>query len=50
MSATINVANPAPSISLRSSRSERVPSGYLRLLDVPIPVIYGRSADENPFA
>lgn len=23
---------------------------YLRLLDVPIPVIYGRSADENPFA
>jgi uncharacterized damage-inducible protein DinB len=25
-------------------------SVYLRLLDVPIPVIYGRSADENPFA
>ena len=24
-------------------------SVYLRLLDVPIPVIYGRSADENPF-
>lgn len=23
---------------------------YLRLLDVPLPVIYGRSADENPFA
>ena len=23
---------------------------YLRLLDVPIPVVYGRSADENPFA
>lgn len=23
---------------------------YLRLLDVPVPVIYGRSADENPFA
>jgi uncharacterized damage-inducible protein DinB len=22
---------------------------YLRLLDVPLPVIYGRSADENPF-
>jgi len=22
----------------------------LRLLDVPVPVIYGRSADENPFA
>ena len=22
---------------------------YLRLLDVPVPVIYGRSADENPF-
>jgi hypothetical protein len=21
---------------------------YLRLLDVPVPVIYGRSADENP--
>jgi uncharacterized damage-inducible protein DinB len=25
-------------------------SAYLRLLDVPVPVIYGRSADENPFA
>ena len=25
-------------------------SVYLRLLDVPIPVVYGRSADENPFA
>lgn len=24
-------------------------SVYLRLLDVPVPVIYGRSADENPF-
>jgi uncharacterized damage-inducible protein DinB len=24
-------------------------SVYLRLLDIPIPVIYGRSADENPF-
>jgi uncharacterized damage-inducible protein DinB len=24
-------------------------SVYLRLLDVPIPVIYGRSADESPF-
>src|ERR1700730_12489920 len=23
---------------------------YLRMLDVPVPVIYGRSADENPFA
>ncbi len=23
---------------------------YLRLLDVPLPVIYGKSADENPFA
>jgi uncharacterized damage-inducible protein DinB len=23
---------------------------YLRLLDVPVPVIYGRSADESPFA
>ena len=23
---------------------------YLRLLDVPVPAIYGRSADENPFA
>ncbi len=23
---------------------------YLRLLDVPLPVVYGRSADENPFA
>lgn len=23
---------------------------YLRLLDVPVPVSYGRSADENPFA
>jgi hypothetical protein len=22
----------------------------LRLLDVPVPPIYGRSADENPFA
>lgn len=25
-------------------------SVYLRLLDVPVPVIYGRSADENRFA
>jgi uncharacterized damage-inducible protein DinB len=25
-------------------------SVYLRLLDVPVPVTYGRSADENPFA
>ena len=25
-------------------------SVYLRLLDVPLPVIYGRSADESPFA
>jgi predicted dithiol-disulfide oxidoreductase (DUF899 family)/uncharacterized damage-inducible protein DinB len=25
-------------------------SVYLRLLDVPVPVMYGRSADENPFA
>lgn len=25
-------------------------SVYLRLLQVPVPVIYGRSADENPFA
>jgi uncharacterized damage-inducible protein DinB len=25
-------------------------SVYLRLLDVPVPVIYGKSADENPFA
>ena len=25
-------------------------SVYLRLLEVPVPVIYGRSADENPFA
>jgi uncharacterized damage-inducible protein DinB len=25
-------------------------SVYLRLLEVPLPVIYGRSADENPFA
>ena len=24
-------------------------SVYLRLIDVPVPVIYGRSADENPF-
>jgi len=24
-------------------------SVYLRLLDVPVPIIYGRSADENPF-
>jgi uncharacterized damage-inducible protein DinB len=23
---------------------------YLRLLDVPLPVVYGRSADESPFA
>lgn len=22
---------------------------YLRLLDVPVPIVYGRSADENPF-
>ncbi len=25
-------------------------SVYLRLLDVPVPVVYGRSADEEPFA
>jgi len=25
-------------------------SVYLRLLDVPVPVSYGRTADENPFA
>jgi uncharacterized damage-inducible protein DinB len=25
-------------------------SVYLRLLGVPVPVLYGRSADENPFA
>jgi uncharacterized damage-inducible protein DinB len=25
-------------------------SVYLRLLEVQVPVIYGRSADENPFA
>ena len=25
-------------------------SVYLRLLDFPVPVIYGRSADEDPFA
>jgi len=25
------------------------PSVYLRLLNIPVPVIYGRSADENPF-
>ena len=24
-------------------------SVYLRLLEVPVPIIYGRSADENPF-
>jgi len=23
---------------------------YLRLLDIPVPSIYGPSADENPFA
>lgn len=23
---------------------------YLRLLDIPVPVVYGRTADENPFA
>jgi uncharacterized damage-inducible protein DinB len=25
-------------------------SVYLRVLDVPVPSIYGPSADENPFA
>jgi uncharacterized damage-inducible protein DinB len=25
-------------------------SVYLRLIDVPLPSIYGPSADENPFA
>ena len=25
-------------------------SVYLRLLDIPVPVIYGASADENPFS
>lgn len=24
-------------------------SVYLRLLDIPVPAVYGRSADENPF-
>lgn len=24
-------------------------SVYLRMLEVPVPVTYGRSADENPF-
>ncbi|HEV3036202.1 MAG TPA: DinB family protein [Candidatus Angelobacter sp.] len=24
-------------------------SVYLRLLEVPVPIIYGRSADESPF-
>ena len=24
-------------------------SVYLRLLDVPVPVVYGPTADENPF-
>jgi uncharacterized damage-inducible protein DinB len=24
-------------------------SVYLRMLEVPVPAIYGRSADENPF-
>jgi len=23
---------------------------YLRLLDIPVPAVYGRSADDNPFA
>lgn len=23
---------------------------YLRLMDIPVPIVYGRSADENPFA
>jgi uncharacterized damage-inducible protein DinB len=23
---------------------------YLRLLDIPVPIVYGRSADENPYA
>lgn len=23
---------------------------YLRILDIPVPAVYGRSADENPFA
>ncbi len=23
---------------------------YLRLLDVPVPAVYGKSADENPLA
>lgn len=25
-------------------------SVYLRMLEIPVPVMYGRSADENPFA
>jgi uncharacterized damage-inducible protein DinB len=25
-------------------------SVYLRLLDIPVPVSYGRTADEDPFA
>jgi uncharacterized damage-inducible protein DinB len=24
-------------------------SVYLRLLDIPVPIIYGASADESPF-
>jgi hypothetical protein len=34
---------------------ERIPqdklaSVYLRLLEVPVPAVYGPTADENPFA
>ena len=42
---------PADKLSWRPHPKSRGQlSVYLRLFDVPVPVIYGRSADENPFA
>jgi len=49
-SALIDIRIRAQHASLTACSSSGQLSVYLRLLDVPVPVIYGRSADENPFA
>src|SRR5262245_25460188 len=53
--ARLRSTEPGRSRLLSNFRNDRVealpgPVVYLRLLEVPVPVIYGRSADENPFA
>jgi hypothetical protein len=35
-------------MTLREQDKRRI--NYLRLLDVPLPVVYGRTTDENLFA